>query len=159
MQNHDRGAVTVRTDEESLGVENFEPTLTFFTLSVGKGADVPPPNGFTECLDDAEILLAEGSAHLVVTHKSILRALLCVAMGLPKTAFRAVDVNNGGICVFRYSFRLYHTSPNSALMRLGCPRLPAKRFGNRLHHLFQTHLISISIEGGWCSCRHDLVAL
>lgn len=52
-----------------------------------------------------EILLAEGSAHLVVTHKSILRALLCVAMGLPKTAFRAVDVNNGGICVFRVNKR------------------------------------------------------
>ena len=51
----------------------------------------------------AEILLSEGSAHLVVTHKSILRALLCVAMGLPKVAFRAVDCNNGGVTVFRYA--------------------------------------------------------
>lgn len=52
-----------------------------------------------------EMLLAEGSSHLVVTHKSILRALLCVAMGLPKTAFRAVDVNNGGVTVFRVNKR------------------------------------------------------
>ena len=49
----------------------------------------------------ADILLAEGSSHLIVTHKSILRALLCVAMGLPKVAFRAVDIHNGGVCVFR----------------------------------------------------------
>ena len=49
----------------------------------------------------ADILLADGSCHLVVTHKSILRALLCVALGLPKIAFRAVDVHNGGISVFR----------------------------------------------------------
>lgn len=49
----------------------------------------------------AEILQAEGSSHLVVTHKSILRALLCVAMGLPTIAFRAVDIHNGGVCVFR----------------------------------------------------------
>ena len=53
------------------------------------------------CTCPAEILLAEGSSHLVVTHKSILRALLCVAMGLPTVAFRAVDIHNGGVCVFR----------------------------------------------------------
>lgn len=50
----------------------------------------------------ADMLTAEGSSHLVVTHKSILRALLCVAMGLPTIAFRAVDVHNGGVCAFRY---------------------------------------------------------
>lgn len=52
----------------------------------------------------AEMLLAEGSCHLVVTHKSILRALLCVALGLPTVAFRAIDIHNGGICVFRSAF-------------------------------------------------------
>ena len=39
--------------------------------------------------------------HLVVTHKSILRALLCTALGLPSTSFRAFDVNNGGVVTFR----------------------------------------------------------
>ena len=37
----------------------------------------------------------------MVTHKSILRALLCVALGLPPTSFRAFDIHNGGICNFR----------------------------------------------------------
>ncbi len=49
----------------------------------------------------AEVLEAEGSCHLLVTHKSILRAHLCVALGLPPTSFRAFDINNGGICTFR----------------------------------------------------------
>ena len=40
--------------------------------------------------------------HLLVTHKSILRAHLCVALGLPPSSFRAFDVNNGGICTFRW---------------------------------------------------------
>ena len=60
----------------------------------------------------AEMLLAEGSSHLVVTHKSILRALLCVALGLPEIAFRAVDIHNGGICVFR----LPPSSPSSSMV-------------------------------------------
>ncbi len=49
----------------------------------------------------AEVLEAPGSVHLMVTHKSILRALLCVALGLPPTSFRAFDIHNGGICNFR----------------------------------------------------------
>ncbi|KAK9830878.1 hypothetical protein WJX81_001056 [Elliptochloris bilobata] len=52
-----------------------------------------------------QVLDAPGSIHLIVTHKSILRALLCVALGLPPTAFRAVDVHNGGICNFRVNRR------------------------------------------------------
>ncbi|KAK9869095.1 hypothetical protein WJX84_011988 [Apatococcus fuscideae] len=48
-----------------------------------------------------EMLLAEGATHLVVTHKSIARALLCVALGILPTGFRAIDVHNGGICIFR----------------------------------------------------------
>ena len=44
---------------------------------------------------------ADGAAHLVVTHKSILRAFVCTALGLDPSSFRAVDVNNGGVCVFR----------------------------------------------------------
>ena len=50
---------------------------------------------------DAEILEAEGTQHLVVTHKSILRALLCVALNLPSTSFRAFDIHNAGVCTFR----------------------------------------------------------
>ena len=49
----------------------------------------------------AEVLEAPGTVHLVVTHKSILRALLCTALGLPSTSFRAFDVNNGGVVTFR----------------------------------------------------------
>lgn len=49
----------------------------------------------------AAMLMAEGSMHLVVTHKSIARALLCVALGILPEGFRATDVHNGGICIFR----------------------------------------------------------
>ncbi|CAL4978819.1 unnamed protein product [Urochloa decumbens] len=47
-----------------------------------------------------QILLTPGENFLVVTHKSILRALICTALGLPPERFRAIDVNNGGMCVF-----------------------------------------------------------
>ncbi|XP_050222473.1 probable 2-carboxy-D-arabinitol-1-phosphatase [Mercurialis annua] len=47
-----------------------------------------------------EILLSPGQNFLVITHKSILRALICTALGLDPERFRAIDVNNGGICVF-----------------------------------------------------------
>ncbi|KAF3451168.1 hypothetical protein FNV43_RR07260 [Rhamnella rubrinervis] len=50
-----------------------------------------------------EILLAPGEHFLVVTHKSILRALICTALGLGPERFRAVDVNNGGISVFSFN--------------------------------------------------------
>jgi len=49
----------------------------------------------------ATLVSAPGQQHLVVTHKSILRAMLCTAMGLSTKGFRALDVNNGGICVVR----------------------------------------------------------
>lgn len=44
---------------------------------------------------------APGKNILVVTHKSILRALLCTALGLGPEKFRSVDISNGGICVFK----------------------------------------------------------
>lgn len=47
-----------------------------------------------------EILLAKGQLILVVTHKSILRALICTALGMGPDRFRAIDVNNGGISSF-----------------------------------------------------------
>ncbi|KAJ4703479.1 putative Phosphoglycerate mutase [Melia azedarach] len=47
-----------------------------------------------------EILLTPGENFLIVTHKSILRALICTALGLGPERFRAIDVNNGGISVF-----------------------------------------------------------
>ncbi|KAG6694656.1 hypothetical protein I3842_09G059600 [Carya illinoinensis] len=52
-----------------------------------------------------EILLSPGESFLVVTHKSILRSLICTALGLPPERFRAIDVNNGGISVFNFNKR------------------------------------------------------
>ncbi|KAF0917569.1 hypothetical protein E2562_020944 [Oryza meyeriana var. granulata] len=52
-----------------------------------------------------EILLTPGENMLVVTHKSILRALICTALGLPPERFRSIDVNNGGMCVFTVNKR------------------------------------------------------
>lgn len=55
----------------------------------------------------ADILEADGTQHLVVTHKSILRALLCVALNLPPVSFRAFDIHNAGVCTFRYITRVW----------------------------------------------------
>ncbi|KAI6705114.1 hypothetical protein NL676_008076 [Syzygium grande] len=52
-----------------------------------------------------EILLSPGKDFLVVTHKSMLRALICVALGLGPERFRATDINNGGISVFSFNKR------------------------------------------------------
>ncbi|KAI9121355.1 hypothetical protein K1719_008388 [Acacia pycnantha] len=52
-----------------------------------------------------EILLTPGKSFLVVTHKSILRALTCTALGLGTERFRALDINNGGICKFSFNVR------------------------------------------------------
>uniref|UniRef100_A0A061RH22 Serine/threonine-protein phosphatase PGAM5 n=1 Tax=Tetraselmis sp. GSL018 TaxID=582737 RepID=A0A061RH22_9CHLO len=48
-----------------------------------------------------DILAAPGRLHLVVTHKSILRAMVCVALGLPPAGFRAIDIHNSGVSRFR----------------------------------------------------------
>lgn len=48
-----------------------------------------------------ELLAAPGSRHLIITHKSILRSLLCTALGLPPSQFRSMDISNGGICMVR----------------------------------------------------------
>ncbi|TKY71696.1 2-carboxy-D-arabinitol-1-phosphatase protein [Spatholobus suberectus] len=52
-----------------------------------------------------EMLLSPGESFLVVTHKSILRALTCTALGLGPERFRSIDINNGGICVFNFNIR------------------------------------------------------
>ncbi|KAG9447822.1 hypothetical protein H6P81_013950 [Aristolochia fimbriata] len=52
-----------------------------------------------------EILFAPGENFLVVTHKSILRAMICTALGLAPERFRSVDVNNCGISVFTFNKR------------------------------------------------------
>ncbi|XP_062160633.1 probable 2-carboxy-D-arabinitol-1-phosphatase isoform X3 [Alnus glutinosa] len=52
-----------------------------------------------------EILLSPGENFLVVTHKSMLRALICIAVGIPPERFRAIDMNNGGISVFNFNKR------------------------------------------------------
>eukprot|EP00873_Tetraselmis_striata_P045220 jgi/Tetstr1/465484/TSEL_010168.t1 len=48
-----------------------------------------------------EILEAPGTLHLVVTHKSILRAMMCTALGLPPSSFRSLDIHNSGVSRFR----------------------------------------------------------
>ncbi|KAH1217999.1 putative 2-carboxy-D-arabinitol-1-phosphatase [Glycine soja] len=50
-------------------------------------------------------LIIQGESFLVVTHKSILRALTCTALGLGPERFRSIDINNGGICVFNFNVR------------------------------------------------------
>ncbi|XP_076915843.1 putative 2-carboxy-D-arabinitol-1-phosphatase [Bidens hawaiensis] len=50
-----------------------------------------------------EILFTPGDNFLVVTHKSILWALICMALGLGPERFRAFEVNNGGISVFKFN--------------------------------------------------------
>ncbi|KAG7012431.1 putative 2-carboxy-D-arabinitol-1-phosphatase [Cucurbita argyrosperma subsp. argyrosperma] len=50
-----------------------------------------------------EILLSPGENFVVVTHKSILRALICTALGLGPERFRSVEINNGGISVFKFN--------------------------------------------------------
>ena len=49
----------------------------------------------------AEVLKAEGNVHLLITHKSILRALLCVALRLGPASFRAIDAHNGSVSIFK----------------------------------------------------------
>jgi serine/threonine-protein phosphatase PGAM5 len=46
------------------------------------------------------IVLHPSDVTLVVSHKSVLRALICVALGLGPAAFRAVDMHNAGVSVF-----------------------------------------------------------
>ncbi|KAK7246511.1 hypothetical protein RIF29_41380 [Crotalaria pallida] len=52
-----------------------------------------------------EMLLSPGKSFLVVTHKSILRALTCTALGLGPERFRSLDINNGGMCVFIFNIK------------------------------------------------------
>ena len=46
------------------------------------------------------IALDPSDVTLVVSHKSVLRALVCTALGLGPEAFRAVDVHNAGVTMF-----------------------------------------------------------
>ncbi|GFZ03055.1 hypothetical protein Acr_15g0016630 [Actinidia rufa] len=52
-----------------------------------------------------EILFMPGDHFLAVAHKSMLRALICTALELDPERFRAINVNNGGICVFNFNKR------------------------------------------------------
>jgi serine/threonine-protein phosphatase PGAM5 len=47
-----------------------------------------------------EIIQHPSDVTLVVTHKSILRALICTAIGLGPESFRAVDIHNAGVSCF-----------------------------------------------------------
>ena len=45
---------------------------------------------------------------LVVSHKSMIRALLSTSLGLDPASFRSFNVHNGGyVCV--YVYKLFHT--------------------------------------------------
>ncbi|XWS19594.1 hypothetical protein CRYUN_Cryun31cG0028900 [Craigia yunnanensis] len=59
---------------------------------------------FDQCFS-SPISRAKGENFLVVTHKSMLRALICTALGLAPERFRSIDVNNGGISTFNISKR------------------------------------------------------
>ncbi|PKA47272.1 serine/threonine-protein phosphatase PGAM5 [Apostasia shenzhenica] len=50
-----------------------------------------------------EILSRPGDSFLVITHKSILRALICTALGLTPERFRSIEIRNGGISVFTFN--------------------------------------------------------
>lgn len=52
--------------------------------------------------NNTDMLSYPGSTHLVVTHKSLLRAMLCAALGLPPRQFRAIDLSNGAVCMVRW---------------------------------------------------------
>ncbi|KAF8055096.1 2-carboxy-D-arabinitol-1-phosphatase [Scenedesmus sp. PABB004] len=52
-----------------------------------------------------DLLAAPGGSHLVITHKSLLRALLCTSLGLPLRQFRAIDLANGAVCMVRVNER------------------------------------------------------
>jgi broad specificity phosphatase PhoE len=56
---------------------------------------------FWRMLVTTDLLSAPGGNHLVITHKSLLRALLCTALGLPPRQFRAIDISNGAVCMVR----------------------------------------------------------
>eukprot|EP00850_Spirogloea_muscicola_P017930 SM000159S01761 [mRNA] locus=s159:168662:171159:+ [translate_table: standard] len=68
-----------------------------------------------------DILREDGDQVLVVTHKSILRAMLGIALGLGPDKFRAVDINNGGISVFKIN-------------KKGEPMLQALNLTSHLHN-------------------------
>eukprot|EP00210_Caulerpa_lentillifera_P001110 g1071.t1 len=82
-----------------------------------------------------KILASNGVGHLVVTHKSILRALLCTALGLQPSSFRAVDVNNGGICVFRIN-------------KQGEPMLTALNLTSHLHVVLSRPVTALGDDPG-----------
>jgi broad specificity phosphatase PhoE len=47
-----------------------------------------------------DIILHPSDVTLVISHKSVLRAMFCVAMGLGPPAFRALEVHNAGVSIF-----------------------------------------------------------
>ncbi|KAG0454602.1 hypothetical protein HPP92_023894 [Vanilla planifolia] len=73
-----------------------------------------------------EILFMPGESFLVVTHKSILRALVCTALGLSPERFRSIDINNGGVSVFKFNRK------GEAMLQ--CLNMTAHMYGNHLYH-------------------------
>jgi len=68
-----------------------------------------------------DLVLRPEHTVLAVTHKSILRALVCSALGLGPASFRALDVHNAGVVVFVVNKR-------------GEPMLQNLNLTSHLHH-------------------------
>ena len=64
--------------------------------------------------------------------------MLCTALGLPPESFRCVDVNNAGICFFRYLQpprhpRLSQGLVLSSINKMGEPMLTGLNLTSHLH--------------------------
>jgi broad specificity phosphatase PhoE len=75
----------------------------------------------------AELLSGKARRLLVVTHKSIARALVCAALGLGPDAFRSVDLYNGSFVTFRcaamLSLHIHDTYATSTFIHIATKRL------------------------------------
>lgn len=61
----------------------------------------------------------------------MMRAFLCTALALPPTSFRAVDIHNGGVSIFRYESFLHGAAVSCESSHV------------RHHYLMDAHK-------GWC---------
>jgi broad specificity phosphatase PhoE len=69
------------------------------------------------------VLSSPASTILLVTHKSMLRAMLCTAMGLPPAKFRAIDISNGAVCILRSHARGLSLSALNLTAHLASPEV------------------------------------
>lgn len=79
------GAATWRTQPSDFEIDGRRPIIEVFEAAATAWEHI--------IMDPAETTL-------VISHKSVLRALVCTALGLPAAAFRAFDIHNSGVVVF-----------------------------------------------------------